>query len=38
VGGALAVIFHEFIYKKVFETIQSSEEDGSALLDKNDEE
>lgn len=36
IGGLLAVFFHEFVYKKVQETIQESEEiDG--ILDKNDE-
>ncbi|CDW80400.1 probable aquaporin pip2-5-like [Stylonychia lemnae] len=37
IGGLIAVIFFEFVYKKVFETIQSTEED-DALLDKNDDE
>jgi glycerol uptake facilitator-like aquaporin len=37
IGGLLAVVFFEFVYKKVFEAIQSTEDD-EALLDKNDDE
>jgi glycerol uptake facilitator-like aquaporin len=36
VGGLLAVFFHEFVYKKVQETIQETE-DIDGILDKNDE-
>ena len=36
VGGLIAVFFHEFVYKKVRETIKETEEiDG--ILDKNEE-
>ena len=36
VGGLIAVFFHEFIYKKVQETISESE-DNDGILDRNDE-
>ena len=37
IGSALAVVFHEFVYKRVKETIQESE-DVDQVLDKNDDE
>lgn len=36
-GALLAVLFHEFVYKKVTETIQESEE-ADQVLDKADDE
>lgn len=36
-GAALAVVFHEFVYKRVSETIQESE-DVDHVLDKTDDE
>jgi hypothetical protein len=35
IGGLCAVFFHEFVYKKVQETIQETE-DIDGILDKND--
>ncbi len=37
VGGLIAVFFHEFVYKKVQETIQESEE-VEGILDKAEDE
>ena len=36
-GAGLAVVFHEFVYKRVSQTIQESEE-VDHVLDKNDDE
>jgi hypothetical protein len=40
VGGLIAVIFHEFVYKKVAEKISESEApvEDDGLLDKNEQE
>lgn len=35
-GGILAVIFHELVFKKVQATIVESEEDADGILDKTD--
>ena len=37
IGGLIAVLFHEFVYKRVSQTIQESE-DTDAILDKGDTE
>jgi hypothetical protein len=37
IGGLVAVVFHEFVYKKVSETIKESEE-AEGFLDNNEEE
>ena len=37
IGGVVAVVFHELVYKKVIETIQESEEQEDGLLDKTEE-
>lgn len=37
IGGLIAVFFHEFVYKRVSQTIQESE-DTDAILDKGDYE
>ncbi len=37
IGGLFAVVFHEFVYKKVSETIKESEE-AEGFLDNNEEE
>lgn len=38
VGGAIAVFFHEFIYKKVQENIMEAEEHDNSTIAKNDHE
>lgn len=38
VGGVLAVLFHEYIYKKVQEDIRESEDHENNAIDKNDPE
>jgi glycerol uptake facilitator-like aquaporin len=37
IGGVVAVVFHELVYKKVVRTINESEEQDEGLLDKTDE-
>lgn len=38
IGGIIAVAFHEFVYKRVSETIKESEEAEEGFLDKDHEE